>query len=307
VAPRLTFLRLLLVVACTASTLAAAPLPDWLARHHDSVPLVEDGPGGLFADVRINGCQVRLQVDTGASDLFLSERCARGIGLPFQSGAPAHGIGGSSACGSARIDTLAVGKAQPLTHLDAGVLALDQVHEAGREDKRITPDGLLGFPALARLGAIVDFHGPTLWLPRGRAAAVPRERVVSVPLESGPNGLPLVQADGGGRPLRLIDDTGSERTVVTPAAAKRMGLVTRPLGTQAIGAGARRMTVRRSDIPVLRLPQVAIHGLELLVLELGSSFTHSGAPVDGILGLDVLDQLNASLDCAGRRLLLPSE
>lgn len=297
-------LTLLLLTLAAGQLRAGDPLADWLARHHDRVPLTEDDPGGLFADATLNGARVRLQIDSGAGDLFLSEHLARRLGLATRPGGYAAGIGGKRPCAWTRINRLALAHGPPLTGIRAGVLSLDHLHQAGPHDGRLVADGLLGHPQLAAWRALVDYRAPALWLPRARAPEPDDAAVLRVPLDRGPGGLPAVNARHRGRTLRLVVDTGADRTLLTPAAAQRLGLNPQPFPAPARGVFQGNLTVRQCRLDELDLGPVALTRMNALVLDLGDAFDDPAANLDGILGADALDSLNAALDCGARRLLI---
>ncbi|HUB47384.1 MAG TPA: retropepsin-like aspartic protease [Acetobacteraceae bacterium] len=126
--------------------------------------------------------------------------------------------------------------------------------------------------------------------------------LAAMPLEAH-NNLMFVTAGIGGRPVRLLVDTGAERTVLTEAAAARLGLqhdahhMTRSFG---IGGSSANWDV---DIPGLTLGQTHFPVPRLAVGKF--SIDHAGGlPVDGLLGADVLLAFDMDIDAPGHRLTL---
>jgi len=126
--------------------------------------------------------------------------------------------------------------------------------------------------------------------------------LASMPLETR-NNLMFVTAGIGGRPVRLLVDTGAERTVLTEAAAARLGLphdphhITRSFG---IGGSSANWDV---DIPGLTLGQTdfPVHRLAVGDFSVGRA---AGLSADGLLGADVLLAFDLDIDAPDHRLTL---
>jgi predicted aspartyl protease len=121
-------------------------------------------------------------------------------------------------------------------------------------------------------------------------------------LESRQN-LLFVTAGINGQPVRLLVDTGAERTVLTEATVARLGLphdmrhITRSYG---IGGSSADWDV---DIPGLVLGQTRFPVLRVAVGHF--SIDHVGStPADGLLGADVLLAFDMDIDNATHRLTL---
>ena len=100
--------------------------------------------------------------------------------------------------------------------------------------------------------------------------------------------------------LRLMIDTGADRSVISPAAAARTGLAVdgertvRILGVTG-GATANEMPVSRMEVAGAR-----VGPLRLIVLDTPAS------GLDGLLGRDVLEHFTLTVDSnAGRAVLTP--
>jgi hypothetical protein len=100
--------------------------------------------------------------------------------------------------------------------------------------------------------------------------------------------------------LRLMVDTGADRTVISPAAAARTGL-TVETGSQVkiMGVAGSAMA---SELPVIQMDVAGarVGPVRVVVLE-----TPTGS-LDGLLGRDVLDYFTLTIDGgAGRATLVP--
>ena len=126
--------------------------------------------------------------------------------------------------------------------------------------------------------------------------------LASMPLEIH-NNLMSVIAGISGRPVRLLVDTGAERTELTQAAAARLGLPhDRHHMTRSYGIGGSSanwdvdipgLTLGRTDFPVRRL---AVGNFSVDRID--------GLPADGLLGADVLLAFDLDIDEPDHRLTL---
>lgn len=146
-------------------------------------------------------------------------------------------------------------------------------------------------------------------LPAGGTATacevVARASVALVPL----GGHLLVTALVNSQPARLILDTGAERSLVTPAAVRRLGLALDPwVGTTLMGIGGlerhQNAAPRSFELGGVALQHPTLfHDSSLAVgpLPVGRL---GGQPVDGLLGRDFLAAFDVLIDVPGRRLAL---
>jgi predicted aspartyl protease len=115
--------------------------------------------------------------------------------------------------------------------------------------------------------------------------------------------IPLVDVRLNGAPATMVLDTGAERTVLTEAAARRVGLQFDPRNIQR-GAGAGGVVtsfaarVRRMELAGLSIPD---HPVLATPHSLGSV---GGTPVDGLLPALVLSAFDVDLDLPGRKITL---
>jgi len=131
--------------------------------------------------------------------------------------------------------------------------------------------------------------------------------------------LPLERASGGDTPVltftspqgsvRLLLDTGATSSMLTPGAAERLGLGTRPLPRGAFalsggGSGCEHLQPARTTLPDLTLrgegEGVSLRGAQALVMEVAAL----PAGLDGVLGAPSLRQLPIRVDPPAGRLSL---
>jgi len=161
-------------------------------------------------------------------------------------------------------------------------------------------------PLLARFCRIVPLLCClALALPAGRALAAeggcaPHLRAQ---LNISPLGAPVVTLNVNGAPVQLLLDTGAERTVLTAAAARRVGL--RPDFRHARlvrGFGSR---VRAAEVRAVRVAagSMALPALDFMVVPL-SLPRAEGEQIDGVLGADMLDRFDIDLNFGQHIVLL---
>ena len=116
-----------------------------------------------------------------------------------------------------------------------------------------------------------------------------------IPYTGGPL---IVDAAINGVALRLLVDTGAERTLITHAAMARVGIdVSAGTPVQIRGvtgeAAATLVSVPRLDVAGARIGPLAV-----------IVHTIAGQNVDGLLGRDVLDGFTVTVDAAAHRATL---
>lgn len=102
---------------------------------------------------------------------------------------------------------------------------------------------------------------------------------------------PVMTGEIDGRPVRVLIDTGAQKSLVLRASARRLGLTLRTInGARMYGAGG------GSDVQLavadLKLAGVELHDMHLLVAG------EVGADVDMLLGEDFLSNYDVELDLA---------
>ncbi len=128
---------------------------------------------------------------------------------------------------------------------------------------------------------------------------------------SGDDGLWTVPASVDGKPVRLVLDTGAERSVITRAAVERLGLrrdewvssLVRGVGGIEWQANAVMRSFEIGGLPLRRLG--VSPALTFVVAPLASLAAFSDPPA-GLLGADYLSRFDLELDPAGQSLTLYS-
>ena len=145
---------------------------------------------------------------------------------------------------------------------------------------------------LAFRGAVREIDTPT---PGPVMIPAPAPAGVVVPYAGGPL---IVDASLNGVALRLLLDTGADRTLISPAAMSRAGFDAAsgtPVQIRGVTGEAQAVLV---SVPRLDVAGTQVGPVAVIVHALSSG------GVDGLLGRDVLDAFTVTVDSASRRATL---
>jgi hypothetical protein len=168
----------------------------------------------------------------------------------------------------------------PFTITDASENGAWVAHVLGVDTPRAIGDAAFAPPA-----------EPRDWSLRGGESVVPIGRT----------DLPIVPVSVNGGPvLHFLLDTGGQN-VITPDAARRAGI--EPMGEGSVGgAGAALAKIRFASARSVRVGGAEMRDQPFLVLDLGAN-----APVDGIIGYELLARFAVRIDLQRGRLELASD
>ena len=148
-------------------------------------------------------------------------------------------------------------------------------------------DAQFALPAMAETAKIVNAGG-----------------ITRVPFELINNHI-YVAATIGGKPVRMLVDTGGTNLLV-PASAARLGLVSE--GKLAGGGvGSEKVDVGLVHAPDLRLGDAILDKPVLYVLDLGPMEAVEGSPADGLIGFEMFRRFRVTIDYPGRQLTLANK
>lgn len=123
----------------------------------------------------------------------------------------------------------------------------------------------------------------------------------TVPLDAA-HGRPLVDAEVNGDPVRLIVDTGAETTLLTSAAAERLGVAATGAPLRLVGVGGEGAG-SATTVHSLAIGELELRNLPVVVdSDSENSGPSLGKVADGILGLDVLSHFDVDLDMPNGRI-----
>jgi hypothetical protein len=126
-------------------------------------------------------------------------------------------------------------------------------------------------------------------------------KFVPLPLTRTPTGhLALAQARVNGRDATLWLDTGAGRTILDRKFARRLGLSLTPDACRGSGAGGGGLAVLTTTVSQLTLAGFTELDFRCLVMDLdhvNAGLKQRGlAPIDGIIGADLLEGREAVID-----------
>jgi predicted aspartyl protease len=260
--------------------------------------------------VSINGKPCKLVLDTGADFIILASWAPQCFGLSAKpTNIQAQSVGGTS--------KLVIADAPLL--IGGTTIARQRFHARAEGDDPPAPGaesptcGLLGLNGLRVLGVALDIRNHTLWIPQNpktRAAPVMNAlNAATIPLgRTERSGHMLAFATSGDRPLRLVIDSGAERSVLSLRTAEAMKLKLTESQIMIGGADDANKRPKEAVLPNVRLGQALLTRVPVLVLPLEEVFKSLGAGsryhVDGILGADVLARRGGVIDLAADLLYL---
>ena len=155
------------------------------------------------------------------------------------------------------------------------------------------------FDRRARIQGLIDFlrylgRQGTLYIPNGDRASVPFEATDNRPIL-------LVRVNGQREPLRFVLDTGSGMSVISEQTAKRLGIRAVAKGglARAVGGGG-KFEIVYGFLSSIDIGTVKVENVPVYIRK----FFDNHIPVDGYLGLSVVQKYLASLDYGTRSMTL---
>ena len=151
----------------------------------------------------------------------------------------------------------------------------------------------------ARIQGLIDFlrylgRQGTLYIPNGDRSSVPFQATDNRPIL-------LVRVNGQKEPLRFVLDTGSGMSVISEETAKRLGI--RPVAkgglARAVGGGG-KFEIVYGFLSSIEIGTVKVENVPVYIRK----FFDNHVPVDGYLGLSVVQKYLASLDYGTRYMSL---
>lgn len=304
---------LLLLPACTT------PPPAWKAwQHHRltpghitlpphpvEIPLLQSPDGLLFAQTRVAGQLLTLNLDTGYPQLHLDTTFAHQHHIPLLPCDYAGQFDGGRfpfSVGTLPDVTLGPASAQQVSATFSDLSAWRTQHPL---DPAHPVDGILGGALLPAWGAQIDFQHRRLLL---GPTAPPTDALV-VNLIPRDCGRLYVEAYLQSRRLCLLIDTGANATILDQSLANLPGVTPLP-DTGTLSFLGAQYPIRALRIPHLRLATVTLTDVKVAAMDLSiwrrDESQTAGRPIDGILGTDLLSSLRATIDYTRPALLLPT-
>jgi len=246
----------------------------------------------VFARVMINGRgPYEFAVDTGASQIVLSEKLAGDLGLTPVTSTIMHGVGGGG-----KIDT----KLYSVKEMTIGDVKIKNVPVGTFNDPLVSQlaDGIFSTAVLSDFILTVNYPGNQLEISRKRPAANPASEVLPAWYFSNLLLVP-VQVNGQHRG-NFIVDTGAVTTVISHNMAATLGVDERTPGAKIdLGIAG----VGGFEGVVLRVPNVTFKTAknsetfpQVVSINLKEMSKMIGTEIAGVIGFDFLDEYKLTLD-----------
>ena len=239
-------------------------------------------------------------LDTGASRTTLSSSLAERLGIQTYESSKddARGVGGSVSTRFASVDRLAVGS---LTFDGEEVYALDlntMLRGCGEHD------GVLGHSTLQHCTISLSYHRRSFKLRKENSSKDEKEQeFVWSPFDYVKDShliqVPVIVNNQG--PFDFVIDTGAGSSVITPELAKLLNLQTQPVNGIARGIGG-DVKLEFAFLDELSFGSFKQEKKQIAVIDLGCVSPRGKLIEYGIIGYDILRQLELVIDYPRRRL-----
>jgi predicted aspartyl protease len=245
---------------------------------------------------RVNGTAARFKLDSGAVGSLLTWKSANALKLKLVDfGGSFTGVASGGKMHGTRVELLELGARISLEHQRMPVIDLTYV----------TPvDGLVAAKAM------IDYRGHRLLTPRSGASfdlpQVATEAGLTVVRMEREGCFSFITLYRGKDALRLLVDTGAERSVLKAKAAERLQLALTESPDRVVGAGNGSSSAMLATVDLLRVADKSLRGVSLLVADLKHLDGFSKQPLDGIFGSEWLSAAGALFDISRGLLVMPT-
>ncbi len=246
----------------------------------------------IFTKVLINGQgPFNFVIDTGASQVVLSEKVIGQLGLKPVTTTVMHGVGGGG-----RIDS----KLFTVNEITLGQVKVKNLPIGTFNDPLVTQlaDGILGTSALADFIVTVNYAENRLELTKKAVASTPTTETLSARCFSN---LMLVPLEINGQfHGNFVVDTGAVTTVLSQTMAAKLGVnestpnAKIEMGLSGVG-GMEGLVLRVPNI-VLKTAKNTETFPQVLAIDLKEISKMVGTEVSGVIGFDFLENYKVTLD-----------
>lgn len=260
----------------------------------------------------VNGQEVNMLIDSGANSTDLTTSLAPKLGLRIDPDSKVVSRGALGRPVSSRVG-LGVLSAGPVSALPFPfMLATEDLGPTATSRY----DGQVGLDALQSLGALIDLRSGEMWVPDKGARTARAQSLAPLGFTQGlgftalrmrpAKNLPhlILESKWNGRLVTWIVDTGAEVSVLSATAASNLGLDSRASGSRIIDASGDHAQARAATFTNVYFEQLVLTDFEVAVIPLPvvrQNFKdRSGRPVDGIIGMDFLENTAALFDASSR-------
>jgi predicted aspartyl protease len=233
-------------------------------------------------------------LDTGAGTSLLSSDLLKQLQVKVVGSKEGQSAGGKVSVSLAKVDSLAVAEAQ-VDDVDVGIVDLSQIGKT--IGAKI--DGDLGYNFLRHFRIAIDYRECVIRFddPK-RVENFGRTPLTEIPMRLASPAKPLllvnVHANGRG-PFQFAIDTGTSTTAITPELAKKLGVVSKPIGAGTT-AGA-PVDVTAGTLKSFQVGAAKIDKMDVIVANFFEMLsTAVGTKLDGIVGYNFLRQYKVVFD-----------
>jgi predicted aspartyl protease len=260
----------------------------------------------------VNGRPVRLLIDSGANSTDLDAELAMKLGIRPDGSLKvvSRGALGRPVTSDVGMGTLSAG---PVT---AAPFPFMLAPPTDKHTATSRYDGQMGLDALIGLGAVVDLERGELWVPGTRARNARSGNIQPLGLTEGlgfetlslnpARRLPhlILESRWKGKRLTWVVDTGAEVSVLAQETVNTLGIPTKGSASRIIDASGDRAEVRLAVLDDVVFNRLIVKEFQVAVTPLGAVRKNfrdrSGRSIDGIVGMDFLEESAALLDSASR-------
>ncbi len=251
---------------------------------------------------KINDKDAVFKIDTGAISTVLTLQSAKDRQLRIiDFKATFSGAGGTGKIYGSPVQRLQLGSSVDLTRQRLAVIDLPVLQDI---------DGLVGGDILASTKAIIDYRQDQLHIPVkdstiDLSAMATESGLNSVKLEREGNYVFIILTRGD-ETLRLLIDTGAQRTILSSKAGNRLKLAVEETQERVVGAGDHATKVLSTKVDNLSAGSTTFRDLDCLVAPLDYLSSYSKSQIDGIFGADLMEASDAVLSVADAVIVLSS-
>ena len=257
----------------------------------------------LLISAKVNDQPAVFKIESGAIGTFLTLKSAKERGLRIiDFKATFTGVGGSGKIFGSPVKRLQLGSSVDLTMQRLAVIELPFLDGI---------DGVIGGDTLVSTKAIIDYRHKKFRVPQEASI----DSLEQIATDSGMI-VEKLERDGnyvfanvnyGNEPLRMLVDTGAQRTLIGAATAVRLKMTVKDTDDRAVGAGDNAPTLQETQVDRLVLGKVSFRNIRCGVMPVDFLSSYSKTPIDGILGADALVSSESLLSVADAILVVSSK
>lgn len=257
----------------------------------------------ILLPVEVNGRgPFEFILDTGAGTSLLSTELAKQLEVKVLGSKEGQSAGSAVAVSLAKVESFAVGQSK-LPDVDVGIVDLSHIGKA--IGAKI--DGDLGYNFLKHFRITINYSQCEIRFddPR-RVETFGRSAKTQLPIRLANPAKPLILLDvhaNGRGPFQFALDTGTSTTAITPELAKKLGVVSKPVGQGVTGSA--HVDVTAGKVKSFQVGGAKIDNMVVVMADFFPMLSNAiGAKLDGIIGYNFLRDYQVVIDYPGETLSL---